>query len=178
MCSPPGGRHLKLGDPTYFSIRIGKRVLDKDLVPSGTVPVFSANVTEPFGYLDKALFDDFSVPSVLWGIDGDWMVSYFNAGQPFYPTDHCGVLRSNSEDVNPHYLAHVLEVAGKQARFSRSYRASTDRISGITIQVPSIQDQDRAIAKVMELENLIAQAHQQLDELSKKRSSIISEFLT
>ena len=172
-----GGRRLKLGDPSYFSIRIGKRVLDKDLVHGGSVPVYSANVTEPFGYLDKTLFDDFSTPSILWGIDGDWMVNYVEPNQSFYPTDHCGVLRSVSKDINPRYLAHALETSGKQARFSRSYRASTDRIAGITIQIPSIQDQNRVIAEVMELENTITQAQRKLDELSEKRSSIISDFL-
>lgn len=172
-----GGQNLKLGDPSYFSIRIGKRVLDKDLVHGGNVPVYSANVTEPFGYLDKTLFDDFSTPSILWGIDGDWMVNYIEPNQPFYPTDHCGVLRSVSKDINPRYLAHALETSGKQARFSRSYRASTDRIAGITIQIPSIQDQNRVIAEVMELENTITQAQRKLDELSEKRSSIISDFL-
>lgn len=152
-------------------------MLDKDLVPGGSVPVFSANVTEPFGYLDKTLFDDFSLPSVLWGIDGDWMVNYIEPDQPFYPTDHCGVLRSNSKAINPRYLAHALEVAGTQARFSRSYRASTDRVAGISIQIPDLQDQDRIITEVRELENLIAQAHWELDKLSEKRSSIISDFL-
>lgn len=172
-----GGQRLKLGDPSCFSIRIGKRVLNKNLVPGGSVPVYSANVTEPFGYLDKTLFDDFSTPSILWGIDGDWMVNYIEPNQPFYPTDHCGVLRSNSEAVTPRYLAHALELAGTQARFSRSYRASTDRVAGITIQIPSIEDQIRVIAEVMELENTITQAEGKLDELSEKRSSIISDFL-
>lgn len=172
-----GGSRLKLGDPSYFSIRIGKRVLDKDLVHGGSVPVYSANVTEPFGYLDKILFDDFSTPSILWGIDGDWMVNYIEPNQPFYPTDHCGVLRSVSKDINPRYLAHALETSGKQARFSRSYRASTDRIAGITIQIPTIQKQNQVIANVSELEIKIAQAQRQLDELSKKRNAIIKDFL-
>lgn len=141
------------------------------------MPVFSANVVEPFGYLDKTLFNDFTVPSVLWGIDGDWMVNYIESDQPFYPTDHCGVLRTHSDAINPRYLAHALELAGTQARFSRSYRASTDRVAGITIQIPSIQDQNRVIAEVMELKNTITQAQRKLDELSEKRSSIISDFL-
>lgn len=172
-----GGQRLKLGDPNYFSIRLGKRVLDKDLAPSGSVPVYSANVTEPFGYLDKTLFEDFSMPSVLWGIDGDWMVNYLPADIPFYPTDHCGVLRSNSDLVNPRYLAHVLEVAGSQARFSRTYRASTDRIAGLTIQIPPANEQNKAIAQVIELEKQISELENHLEELSTKRSKIIQEFL-
>lgn len=152
-------------------------MLNKDLVPTGSVPVFSANVTEPFGYLDNTLFDDFSVPSVLWGIDGDWMVNYVEPNQPFYPTDHCGVLRTNSEAINPRYLTHVLEVAGMQARFSRSYRASTDRIAGITIQLPNIQDQDRVIAEVRELENKIANEQQKLSFLLQKRRTIVRDSL-
>lgn len=153
-------------------------MLNKELVASGIVPVFSANVTEPFGYLNQTLFDDFSIPSVLWGIDGDWMVSYVEAEKPFYPTDHCGVLRVMSDSVNPRYLAHALEVAGQQAKFSRSYRASTDRIAGLTIQVPNISAQNQIIEQVKELETKINQALKHLNQIANQRSKIISDFLT
>lgn len=81
------------------------------------MPVYSANVKEPFGYFDDLLIEDFSVPSVLWGIDGDWMTAYIPENTEFYPTDHCGVLRCKSLEVNPRYFAHILEAEGKKWAF-------------------------------------------------------------
>ena len=131
-----GGYRLSLSDTEKFSVAIGKRVLDKELVSDGSIPVYSANVTAPFGFIDKLLITDFSAPSVLWGIDGDWMTSYLPSDMPFYPTDHCGVLRCKTSEVNPRYLAHLLEVEGGKMGFSRSYRASIDRVQGITFTFP------------------------------------------
>ena len=158
-----GGRYkLSLSDPEKFSVSIGKRVLDKELISDGAIPVFSANVKEPFGYIDELLIADFSVPSVLWGIDGDWMTSYMSENSKFYPTDHCGVLRCKTSAVNPRYLAHVLEVEGRKMGFSRSYRASIDRIQGIAFTVPDIDIQNETIEKILELEHKIADAEKEL----------------
>jgi hypothetical protein len=77
----------------HFELSTGKRVLKEDINNNGIgVPVYSANVFEPFGSIDKELISDFSVSSVLWGIDGDWLVNYVSENEPFYPTDYCGVL--------------------------------------------------------------------------------------
>ena len=88
-----GGYRLSLSDTDKFETSIGKRILNKQLVADGSVPVYSANVIEPFGYIDELLITDFSVPSVLWGIDGDWMTNYMPENIEFYPTDHCGFIR-------------------------------------------------------------------------------------
>lgn len=66
---------LSLDDCTKFLVLICQRVLNKELIENGNIPVYSANVFEPFGYVNKLLIQDFSVDSVLWGIDGDWLVS-------------------------------------------------------------------------------------------------------
>ena len=118
---------LSLSDKTSFAVSIGKRVLNSELVADGTIPVFSANVFEPFGFIDKLLVKDFSIDSVLWGIDGDWMVNFYPKDNPFYPTDHCGVLRVLTDKVHPRYMARILEIEGQKMNFSRSYRASIER---------------------------------------------------
>ncbi len=141
-----GGYRLNLADTGRFDVSIGKRVFNKQLVPDGTVPVYSANVIEPFGHIDELLITDFSLPSVLWGIDGDWMTNYIPAGLEFYPTDHCGVLRCKTLEVSPRYMVHILEIEGKKMGFSRSYRASIDRVQGISFAVPDRAAQDEAIA--------------------------------
>ena len=177
VMSTGGGYRLSLSDTEKFSVAIGKRVLDKELISGGTIPVYSANVTEPFGFIDKLLITDFSVPSVLWGIDGDWMTSYMPESKEFYPTDHCGVLRCRTSEVNPRYLVHILEVEGKKMGFSRSYRASIDRVQGITFTVPDIAVQDDAMNKVADYESKIAEAEMHLEEIAAKRNVIIRKAL-
>lgn len=168
---------FSLSDRSKFSVGIGQRVLASELIPSGRVPVFSANVFEPFGYVDKLLLEDFSRDSILWGIDGDWMVNYYPKDQAFYPTDHCGVLRVLTDGVNPRYMARILETEGKKLNFSRSYRASIDRIQGITFSVPAISLQNDVVAKVIDLEHKIADAEQKLKGLSGKKSGIIASYI-
>lgn len=143
----------------------------------GTVPVYSANVIEPFGYTDELLISDFSTPSVLWGIDGDWMTSYMPENTAFYPTDHCGVLRCKTSEVNPRYLVHILEEEGKKMGFSRSYRASIDRIQGITFTVPNRRLQDETIAKITAIEVQIRKAENALKKFYGKTADIINLYL-
>lgn len=172
------GNKLSLANPDKFDISIGKRVLDKQLLPNGTIPVFSANVIEPFGYIDEFLITDFSVPSVLWGIDGDWMTNYIPEGSEFYPTDHCGVLRCKTSEVNPRYMVHILETEGRKMGFSRSYRASMDRVQGITFTVPDRAVQDETIAKIEALEAQVHEAETSLTVLSEKIVDILNKHLS
>ncbi len=166
-----------LANSEKFSVSIGQRVLNKDLVNNGAVAVFSANVFEPFGYIDKLLITDFSFDSVLWGIDGDWLVNFMPKDKQFYPTDHCGVLRCKTEEVNPRYLTHILEVEGKKMGFSRTYRASIDRIQGISFYVPDITKQNEAAEKVQELEEQIAEAEKQLETIQSRTAEILNKYL-
>jgi restriction endonuclease S subunit len=146
-------------------------------VPDGEAPVYSANVHEPFGYINERLLTDFSVPSVLWGIDGDWMVNYIPAGTEFYPTDHCGVLRVLTDEVHPRCLAWALEQEGKRKGFSRTLRASTDRIKRLTVQLPPIAEQNRIAEQVFEYEKLIAAEQAKLGELNNKKQGILATYL-
>lgn len=177
VMSTTEGNRLSLSDTEKFSVAIGKRVLDKDLASNGTIPVYSANVTAPFGFIDKLLITDFSAPSVLWGIDGDWMTSYLPSDMPFYPTDHCGVLRCKNSEVNPRYLAHILEVEGRKMGFFRSYRASIDRVHGIAFTVPDISIQNNAMSKVADYEMAIKELEGSLEKIASRRSEIIRKAL-
>ena len=171
------GYRLSLADSAKFDVSIGKRVLNKQLVANGKYPVYSANVIEPFGHIDKLLITDFSVPSVLWGIDGDWMTSFIPAGSEFYPTDHCGVLRCKTSEVNPRYLAHILEIEGRKMGFSRSYRASIDRVQGITFNVPSIEEQNNVISQIEILEIRIHELEGKIHSLDGKITQILNDTL-
>lgn len=138
---------LRLDNEQVFDLQIGRRVLRSELKKDGKFEVFSANVFEPFGKTDSSLLTDFSEPSVLWGIDGDWMVNYLSANRPFHPTDHCGVIKVLDETiVLSKYLVYPLLKAGEHERFSRANRASTERIKALSIRVPSIDIQKATVS--------------------------------
>lgn len=143
----------RLDNKEKFLITIGKRVLSTEINQEKGIPVFSANVVEPFGYINKDLLDDFTVPSVLWGIDGDWMVNYIPQDFPFYPTDHCGVLRVLDKALSPYYVSLILYIVGKLHGFSRSYRASIDRIREVEIPIPPLSVQRSIVEDCKAIEN-------------------------
>ena len=123
------------------------------------------------------MIKDFSLDSVLWGIDGDWLVNFITKDNQFYPTDHCGVLRCKTDEVNPKYLAHILKREGKAMGFSRTYRASIDRILGISFYVPYIKKQNEVVAKVIAIEAKIAEAKKQLEALQSKTAQVLNKYL-
>lgn len=172
-----GGGKLKLSNQNIFDISIGKRVLNSEVSSEYTTPVYSANVFEPFGMINKQLLTDFSKDSILWGIDGDWVVNVIPANTPFYPTDHCGVLRVKTDDVLPKYMAYLLQKEGKRAGFKRSYRASIDRISSLTINVAPIEAQRQAIALVEQYEAEIKRAEAVMAQTANKKKAILDKYL-
>ena len=127
--------------------------------------------------IDRLLITDFSKNSVLWGIDGDWMVNFIKKDRPFFPTDHCGVLRVDEKALNPHFVMYMLEIAGRRAGFSRSYRASIDRIEGLTIPAVPLKEQNAMMKKVEELEEKIQEEIDKMANLESKRQNIVSSFL-
>lgn len=172
-----GGGKLKLSNKNIFEICIGKRILNSEVSSDYTIPVYSANVFEPFGMINKQLLTDFSKDSILWGIDGDWMVNVIPANTPFYPTDHCGVLRVKTDDVLPKYMAYLLQKEGERAGFKRSYRASIDRISSLTINVAPIEAQRQAIALVEQYEAEIKRAEAVMVQTANKKKAILDKYL-
>lgn len=167
----PGLTNYKLSDKKFFDLSIGNRVLSDEVVENGSTPIYSANVFEEFGRINKQNITDFSVPSILWGIDGDWMVNILPANKPFYPTDHCGVLRIKTDDILPKYMALALQVEGEFERFSRSNRASTQRIANLIIQVPSVADQQKVIDEIEAIDKKIADEQAIITEQSEKVKS-------
>jgi type I restriction-modification system DNA methylase subunit len=169
---------LKLSNSDIFKISIGKRVIASEIEQTENgIAVYSANVFEPFGYINKDLLKDFNNPSVIWGIDGDWMVNYIKENNPFYPTDHCGVLRVNGNEVNPRYLTWLLGREGEAVNFSRNHRASIDRIKGLSIKVPDIEDQNKTANEVIKLEQKIIQAQAKLEKSPEKKQQTLDNYL-
>lgn len=79
--------------------------------------------------------------------------------------------------INPRYLAHILEVEGRKMGFSRSYRASIDRVHGIAFTVPDISIQNNAMSKVADYEMAIKELEGSLEKIASRRSEIIRKAL-
>ena len=79
--------------------------------------------------------------------------------------------------VHPRYLARMLEREGQRLGFSRSYRASLDRVGGITIDFPEIDAQTSVMAEVLSLEAEIAQDKSELESLAGKKATILNKYL-
>lgn len=145
----PGYKKYKLINKKIFETGIGRRVLKSELTEGKGINIYSANVCSVFGKIDKEILTDYSRPSILWGIDGDWMVNIIDANKKFYPTDHCGYIRILVDNIMPEFLAMALEVEGKLEKFSRANRASTDRIRKISIFVPEdVNEQKRILNEI------------------------------
>lgn len=169
---------IRLSDTTVFNLSIGKRVLNSDLMVNGKIPVYSANVFQPFGYIDKMLISDFTKSSVLWGIDGDWMTNVIAENIPFYPTDHCGFIRILKENIiTEKYLAFALNEEGKILGFSRSKRASIDRVEGITIPLPEFKKQEKALSQIEKLEKQIDEAQKAIDASAELKNVVLKKYL-
>ena len=82
-------KKVSLSDKALFTLSLGKRLLKKDFITAkGDIPVYSANVFEPFVYTDKSNITDFSKAYVLWGIDGEFSFNVMERGTIFASTDH------------------------------------------------------------------------------------------
>ena len=163
-------------DGREFSVSIGNRVVAAEIEEDGEYPVYSANVFEEFGRINKQNLTDFRKPSVIWGIDGDWMVNYLPENYPFYPTDHCGVIRVNTDKILPKYLALALQVEGEYERFSRSNRASTARIKNLTVQIPGVDVQRKVVEEIEAVDTQVAKLEQEIKQYDEEIKSRFVEM--
>ncbi len=159
-----------------FNLSIGNRVTQTEVEDSGK-PIISANVNEIFGYTSKTNIKDFSKPSVLWGIDGDWMVNTIEENKEFYPTDHCGVIRCTNKDIDYKYLALAVDYEGQCEGFSRNYRASTQRIRDLSILVPSKNEQKAIIDIFDDYDKRIVKYQNDIDNCQNEILKIYQDII-
>jgi hypothetical protein len=131
---------LLLSDARYFRMKIGDRVLKKDLrTGGGTVPLYSANVEvgKEHGWIKESNIKDFSYPSLLWSIDSDFNITVRSAGEVFDTTDHCGRLEILDPKLDPAYCqAAIIYGYGRTYGFDRVMRPSIKRMGKVTLRVP------------------------------------------
>lgn len=130
-------KKASLSDKALFTLSLGKRLLKKDFITAkGDIPVYSANVFEPFVYTDKSNITDFSKAYVLWGIDGEFSFNVMERGTIFASTDHCGTIKILDDQIDPYYLAYIMEETRHKYGFDRGLRASLTNMKVFNIDIP------------------------------------------
>lgn len=130
-------KRISLADKSLFDLFIGERLLKKDHIePIGEIPAYSANVFTPFVYTNKSNITDFSVPHVLWGIDGNFDFNVIAQGIEFATTDHCGAIRIKSDKIDPKFLTHMLGEIKHIYGFDRGLRASLMNMKRVELDIP------------------------------------------
>lgn len=154
---------VSLGDTRLFTLSIGNRVLKKDILSDG-VPVYSVNVSEPFGFVETSNMKDFSTPSLLWGIDGEFNWGYIPENQLYAHTDHCGVLRVVGEGILPKYLYYALQTTKNEYWFDRTLRPKLTNVKKrVSVKIP-ITDKG---AFDVEAQQYIINRHERIDEIKQ-----------
>ncbi len=132
---------VSLDDKNYFNLAIGTRLLKRDLFidrnnSRAIIPAYSANVFEPFGYVEKSNITKFTNPYVLWGIDGNFDLAYKAQGEVFASTDHCGTIEILDPNINSEYLLFALYLKKYEYGFDRGLRSNLVNISRVEIDIP------------------------------------------
>ena len=96
---------------------------------------------------------------------------------PFYPTDHCGVLRIKGKKLSERYVAYVLEKEGKKVEFSRTKRASIEKIQGIKITLPPLAEQQRIVTEIEKIETEIGTLESELASIPVQKEAILKKYL-
>jgi type I restriction enzyme M protein len=167
----------RLTDGDVFDLSIWKRLLKSQILSFWSYPVFSANVFEPFGYVNQLLITDFSKSSVLWWIDGERMVNYIKQNIPFYPTDHCWFVRIKNWVLNERFVAYFLNKEWKAFGFSRANRASLERIQGIKLNLPPLSVQQKIVTQIEAIEAQIAILEAELKKVPWAKHAVLVKFL-
>jgi len=102
---------ISLGNKILFKLFLGRRVKKQDLpTMAGEIPLYSANVSSPMGFINASNIDNFDHPVVTWGIDGNFDFNIIPPGTVFATTDHCGTIQILSDEILPEYLLYALHL--------------------------------------------------------------------
>ncbi|HKR73009.1 MAG TPA: restriction endonuclease subunit S, partial [Candidatus Nitrosocosmicus sp.] len=153
---------------------IGKRIIKKDLLDPTEkgVYVYSANVFQPIGSISNGNIKDFTYPSILWGIDGNFDMRYIPEGIHFATTDHCGTIQILNKDIVPEYLLYALIERKIEESFDRSFRASLSNMKQFIVRIPVIEDGSFDV----ERQKNIAERFVKLELKKKKINEIRSQL--
>jgi len=176
---------ISLGDSSLFKLAIGKRKTKKELLslPQGDIPIISARLDIPFGFVSGQSYVCIDSKAVLWNIDSSrWDTKVLERQYKFIPTDHCGYMEILRTDLIPDYIAYKLYEYGLRIGFKHEYRASLANIKEVSIPVPVDRKGNFDVSKQTELAKryqLCVKARNELlntvDELSGRRITIATK---
>jgi type I restriction-modification system DNA methylase subunit len=170
-------KEIYLGDTSLFNLFIGKRVLKKDLPSlSGDIPLYSANVFSPFGFIKKSRIESFDYPSILWAIDGNFEFNLIQAGMPFETTDHCGTMQILNSKIVPEYLLFALNKTRIEESFDRSFRSSLTNMRDFAVKIPINKKGEFDIKLQKEIAALYSIQIEELKKLSSIKKILDSTF--
>lgn len=164
-----------LGNEKYFELAIGRRKTKSELqlLPGGDIPIISARLDVPFGYIQSNSFICHKKKLVLWNIDSSrWDTRVLDKNTKFVPTDHCGYIKILCKDIVPEYLAYKLYEAGLAIGFKHEYRASLKNICDISICIPQTKNGNFDVKK----QKAIASKYFQYLDIKKQLQNLISEL--
>ncbi len=164
---------LSLGDPAVFELSIGQRVLRSEHKETG-VPVYSANALRPFGYVEDSNLSDFSRPSLLWGIDGNFDWNFVPRGVKFATTDHCGRLQVKDGRVDPEYVWSWLKFTRSRYGFDRVFRASLRNVKAVVSIMVPIDSQGEPL---LSLQQDLAQEFKDRERAQEKSLAALEDVL-
>jgi hypothetical protein len=172
--------NISLADKQYFELSIGKRILKSEVFGSdGDIPVYSANVFEPFGYLKSSNVKDFAYNYILWGIDGNFEFNLIRRGVKFATTDHCGMIKILGDQIIPEYLLYQLEIQSKLLGYDRTLRPSLTVMAQVSVEIPLNEDgefdletQLKVVDKYMKLKSLKKKLNELLEEVDSMNAEL------
>jgi type I restriction enzyme M protein len=161
-----------LGDKKLFKLRIGKRVLKKDIYSLKTdIKVYSANIRKAFGYVAAANAGNLINGGCLWSIDSDFDCRGVAPGEVYSITDHCGQLEILSNRIDPHYLSRQINQVGIDLGFNREFRPSLNTMTGIEIEIPITSSGEFDLDFMIE----DTEFHEKIEKINASIKSLLEE---
>ena len=169
-------RTVSLADSSLFVLSIGKRLLKKDFFEAkGSIPVYSANVFEPFVYNNVSNIVDFTKAYVLWGIDGSFSFNVMEPGALFATTDHCGSIKILDDLIDPYYLAYMMEETRHKYGFDRGLRASLTNMKSFMVDIPIKDDGTFDLAVQRSIAESLLCLRQTRKEIAEKMTQLVDQ---
>lgn len=164
---------LSLDDENYFELFIGKRVLKRDLPKLvGDIPLFSANVYQPFGMIKESNIECFNHDHVLWGIDGEFEFNVMEKGEIFATTDHCGAVKIKDDRIYPYYLMYQLYLVKNRYGFDRGLRSSLKNMAKVEIEIPVDAEGNFDLEAQKELTNVFLMSNEIRGKLQEEKERL------
>ena len=88
------------------------------------------------------------------------------------------MLRVKTDKILPEYMLYALKVEGEYERFSRTYRASIQKIKQLIIQVPPIDTQKEIISELQKYDEIIEREDSKLKEYDENIKSKFVEMFS